>query len=86
MFGRANDMLEGGLAFLEAWLERADGWVERHRRWWWWPLALVPGVIVGLLTGHSAEAIASNMLFIALIFAVGGTIRRLGTRRQRRAN
>jgi hypothetical protein len=45
-------------------------------------LVLVVGIVVSLATGHSADSIVSDLLFVALLLAAVETVRWLTTRRQ----
>jgi protein-S-isoprenylcysteine O-methyltransferase Ste14 len=82
--GRVDDII--GDAF--------EGWrcVDRFvQRWPWWSyVALVVIVVVaaGAATGHSAETIAGNVLFLVALYGLFSAVRRLGRRghSQRAAN
>jgi hypothetical protein len=45
-------------------------------------LALAVGIVVSVTTGHHADSIVSDLLFVALLLAAVETVRWLTTRRR----
>jgi hypothetical protein len=82
---RVNQQLERTLAHAEAWLKRADE-CRKHispwRRRLGLMLALAVGIVVSVTTGHHADSIVSDLLFVALLLAAVETVRWLTTRWQ----
>jgi hypothetical protein len=91
IFERVSDRIEGELARLEEWSARANAFLTRV--WWRQPLLVlvlvVLGVFIGVLKGHSAASVVSNLvgvaLFVGLVAFAKWVMTRLGSR-HRRAN
>jgi hypothetical protein len=82
MLGCLSESVESGLARIEGWLKRVDGYVEGVSPWRRrMAFAVFLVVVIGLsaVRGHSAEDIVSNVLFAALVGAVAQSIWWLGS-------
>ncbi len=82
ILARFSESVESGLARIEGWLKRADGYVEGVSSWrrrMAFAVFLVVAIGLSAARGHSTEDIVSNVLFAALLGAVAQSIWWLGS-------